>query len=487
MLGVDIGTSSLKTALFDTDGKPVASAYFDYTVDYPKQGWAEQNPDKWWEAACCAIKQMLETQSIDPSRVCGLGLAGQSWSAIAVDKEGRALCPTPIWMDTRASGECAELKQKIGKNAIFDLCGNPMQPSYTLPKIIWYKKNLPEVFNNTWKILQSNSYIAYKMTGVFSQDISQSYGLHLFDMKKGIWDADMARSMGISLSLLPDIVPCHEIIGSITAYAAKQTGLKEGTPVVAGGLDAACGTLGAGVVNNGQTQEQGGQAGGMSICMDECKSHPKLILSFHVAPGKWLLQGGTVGGAGAMKWLKDNVLSDLSYKMMDELALSVNPGSDGLVFLPYMSGERSPIWNPKAKGVLYGLDYAKSKNHIIRAVMEGTAYSLRHNLDAANESGAYVTEMNAMGGAANSSIWMQIKADITQKTINTVPADTATTMGAAILAGMGIGVWRSFEEAVNTTIKITGTYKPNPNNIEVYEKRYNEYLKLYENLVDMMV
>ena len=264
------------------------------------------------------------------------------------------------------------------------------------------------------------------------------------------------------------------------------TGLTAGTPVVAGGLDAACGTLGAGVVDAGQTQEQGGQAGGMSICLNNYAADRRLILGQHVVPGRWLLQGGTTGGGGALKWLRETICPELSFDEMSSLAGSVPAGSDGVLFLPYMAGERSPIWNPHASGVFFGLSYAKSRAHMIRACMEGVAYSLRHNLEAALETGVAVGTMRAMGGSANSHIWTQMKADVTGKRIEVPLSDAATTLGAAILAGVGTGVYTGFGEAVERTITVRRTHEPDPALQDVYEEGYKKYRALYERLEPMM-
>lgn len=496
LLGIDIGTSSCKVALFEKDGTVVASTTGDYAVYYPHPGWAEQNPDEWWEAVCGAVKELLENSKVNPVDIKGIGIDGQSWSAIAIDREGRVLTNTPIWMDTRAKDICERLNKSIGEKRIFEVCGNPLEPSYTTAKILWYKENLPDVYRNIWKILQSNSFIAYRLTGEISQDICQAYGLHFFNMRTGKWDADLCREMGIPMEFMPDIVPCHQMVGTVTKAAAEQTGLAVGTPVVAGGLDAACGTLGAGVVHPGETQEQGGQAGGMSICLDTYAADPRLILSYHVVPGQWLLQGGTTGGGGVMRWLErelgqyERMMKEETGKsslvQFNELAEKVAPGSDGLVFLPYMAGERSPIWDPDAKGVYYGLDFSKTKGHMIRSAMEGVAYSLKHNLDIAENTGAVVEELLAMGGSANSLLWTQIKSDITGKPIAVPSSDTATTLGAVILAGVGVGMYDSFEDAVKQTVKITRRHVPDMEKHELYMKNYKTYLALYENLKELM-
>lgn len=486
LLGIDIGTSACKIAVFDLYGNVIDSRSKAYSVYYPQPGYAEQNPQDWWLCVCEALKELWSGGRVKASDIKAVGTDGQSWSAIAVDKQGEVLFPNPIWLDTRAENICERIKQEIGEERIFGLCGNPFSPSYTTPKIIWFKENHPEKFNQVYKILQSNSYINYKLTGKFTLDASQCYGYHFYDMRNNCFNQDMAEAMGINLELIPEISACSEMIGAVTKEAAALTGLKEGTPVVAGGLDAACGALGAGVISAGQTQEQGGQAGGMSICAERYSSHPKLILSRHVVPDKWLLQGGTVGGGGVMKWLREKYFPDLSFAEMDGLAQEIEAGSEGLTFLPYLAGERSPLWDKHAKGMFFSLDYTKSRAHLIRAALEGAAFALLHNIKTAEEATAEIVSLTAMGGAANSRLWTQIKSDMTGKAISVAASDTATTLGAVILAGVGVGLYKDFDEAVQKTVKITRTHEPDMQNHEIYARQYKIYLKLYENLKDLM-
>jgi len=355
-----------------------------------------------------------------------------------------------------------------------------------LPKILWYKKHLPDVYANAAHILQSNSFIIHRLTGAVTQDVSQGYGLCCFDIRKGQWDVNMAKRLGLRTNLLPEMKCCHAVAGKVNQKSAALTGLYEGTPVVAGGLDAACGTLGAGVINHGQTQEQGGQAGGMSLCINRYAADPSLILGFHVVPDRWLLQGGTTGGGGALKWLRENICPQLSFAEMGALAETVPPGSGGMLFLPYMAGERSPIWNPDAKGVFFGLDYTKSKAHLIRSVMEGVAYALRHNLETAALAGAHANTLFPVGGSANSLVWTQIKSDVTGRRVEVRASDTATTLGAAILAGVGTGMYESFEDAIGQTVSITRVHEPDLQRKAVYDKHYFAYRELYERLEPMM-
>lgn len=496
LMGIDIGTSSCKIAIFDLSGHLVASETEFYDTYYPSEGWAEQDPNQWWQAVTQAIKNLGKKNNNILTRVKGVGVDGQSWSSIPIDADGNVLYSTPIWFDTRASAICEEYKDKIGEEKIFNVSGNSFEPTYTLPKVIWLKREFPDIYKKTYKFLQSNSFIAYKLTGVVSQDISQCYGLHFFDMKSGQYDESIATLFDVDVEKFPEVFACHDVIGSVTEQVAIELGLNEGTPVVAGGLDAACGALGVGVLYEGETQEQGGQAGGMSVCLSEYKADPRLILSYHVVPNRYLLQGGTVGGAGVAKWFLNEFgeaeknASKLNgtnpYYEMDLIAEHIAPGSEGLIFLPYMSGERSPLWNPKAKGVYYGIDFSKTRAHFIRANEEGAAFALKHNLDIVESLGINILELRAMGGAANSLLWTQIKADVTQKKIVVPSSDTATTLGAAILAGVGVGVYESFEEAVEKLVMIKRQHAPNKDVKELYQHQYGMYLDIYKQLEQLM-
>ena len=434
LLGIDVGTSACKVAAFDLEGRVLAQAAESYPVLYPQPGWAEQDPQQWWEAVCRALRRLWESGAVAPGEVAGVGIDGQSWSAIPLDKEGRALCNTPIWMDTRAGSLCQELEARVGGEKIFACSGNPLSASYTLPKVLWYKEHLPQGYDKAEKVLQSNGYLAFRLTGAVTQDKSQGYGWACYNVARNQWDISLCQELGVKPSLLPEIVSCSQVVGGVTPQAAQETGLLEGTPVVAGGLDAACGTLGAGVIHPGETQEQG----------------------------------------------------DSSFQQLDREAEAVPPGCQGLVFLPYLAGERSPLWDIHAKGEYYGIDFSKTRAHFARACMEGVAYSLRHNLKVAQEAGASAGTLRAMGGAANSRLWTQIKADITGKAIQVPASDAATSLGAALLAGVGVGAYRDFDQAVAATVRVTREHTPNPEHRQAYEQGYRLYRQLYEDLKDTM-
>jgi xylulokinase len=426
---------------------------------------------------------MFKETKIKPIEIKGIGVDGQSGAAIPIDRSGRVLRNAIIWMDQRSSKQYEGIK-KIDESKIFSISGNPLTPTYTTGKILWIKEHELEVYRKTFKFLQCNSYIVFKLTGKFTHDLSQGNGIHAFNINTGKWDFDLCEKMGINPNFLPELYSCSEVVGEVWSESSNQTGLAIGTPVVAGGLDAACGTLGVGVIHTGETQEQGGQAGGMSIVTENAIKNNKLILSNHVVDGKWLLQGGTVGG-GSLKWFKQEFGENLSFEILSKEASFIKAGSDGLIFLPYMSGERSPIWDVHAQGVFLGLSYKKSKSHMIRSIMEGCAFALKHNLQTAENDGVRVDELFSMGGAANSQIWSQIKADVTGKTVKIPSSDTATTLGAAILAGVGIGMYRTFDEAVQSTVSIKRIHVPNVLNEVVYKNNYEIYLETYNRLKDL--
>lgn len=494
LLGIDVGTSAVKLALFSKElgNRPVAIVGEEYQTHYPAPGFAEQAPDDWWLAVCRGIPQLLAKAEISPAEIVGVGIDGQSWSAVAVDKNGRALAPSPIWFDTRSKEICKELEDTLGKECCFATSCNPLEPTYAFPKLLWFKKHAPDIYQNAVSFLSSNGFIAYRLTGKLSCDRSQGYGFACFDMRSGTWDEALCRRAGVDPALLPPLFDCHEIVGTVTEAAAAACGLAVGTPVVAGGLDSACEALGAGVYAAGQVQEQGGQSGGMSICMESPIADKRLILCRHVVPNHFLLQGGTVGGGAILRWFEQTFPQKAPergefspFTAADNGAEHIAPGADGLILLPYLSGERSPIWDPAAKGVYYGLDYTKTRAHFHRANLEAAAFALRHNLEVAAEAGAPVSTLRAAGGSAKSPLWTQIKADVTGCTVEVPEAYSTAAFGAAILAGVAVGFYKDFADAVSC-IGVTRTHVPNESNRAVYDRTYATYRELYTRLMPVM-
>ena len=488
LLGIDIGTSAVKVALFEKSGgnRPVGVTSAEYPIFYPAPGFVEQEPDDWWAAICRAVRELLEQTKIPASEIAGIGIDGQSWAAVAVDSAGKVLCPTPIWMDTRSADICAELHERLGIERFRRTSGNPLQAGFTFPKIIWYQRNLPEVYKKAVSILQSNSFAVLRLTGKLSQDTSLANCLGCFDLASGTYDLALCRDAGVREELLPPLFAPHEVVGTVTREAALATGLAEGTPVVAGGLDTACDALGAGVIHAGEVQELGGQSGGMNICIDTPITDPRLLTGRHVVPDRYLLQGGTVGGGAILRWFSDTFEGgSADFAESDRAAEAIPAGADGLVLLPYLAGERTPLWDPDAKGVYYGLSYSKTRAHFYRANLEAAAYALRHNLEAAREAGADFHKLIATGGAAKSPLWTQIKSDVTGYAVAVPEAFSTAAYGAALLAGVGTGVFSSFDEAVSG-IRITRTHAPDESARSAYDKAYDTYRALYDSLKPLM-
>ncbi|MDD6142713.1 MAG: FGGY-family carbohydrate kinase [bacterium] len=493
LLAIDQGTSGLKLMLAHLDGQHQVSLSADYPTHYPAPGSIEQDPQDWWRAVCSGIPALLEKAGIAASDIAAIGVDGVSWMPVMVGKNGETLGRCALWNDTRSTQECEDICRLVGEERVMATSGNPVQPYYATPKLLWYRRHEPERFQHLDRVVTSNGYLGWKLTGCFAQDASQAYGWAFYSMEHGTWDEQMAEALGIDLNWLPPLCESMQVIGAVTARAAQESGLAQGTPVIAGGLDAACGVLGAGVVNPGPAQEQSGSAGGMSICTDRYQPAPGLILGRHVVPGRWLVQGGTVGGGGVFRWISQQLYPDGSQasgaqrtEELTRIASGIPAGSEGVLFLPYMAGERSPIWNPNAKGVYYGLDFSKTRAHLVRAALEGTAYSLKHNLDHAAQCGAIPTELRAVGGASASALWMQIKADVTGYPIRAVANADATAIGCLMLAGVGSGVIRSFDEACRRFVALQPPYLPNEHNTETYANGFTQYKTLYTQLKGMM-
>lgn len=491
LLAVDIGTSGVKLLLFPVEaGQQPVSLTCGYDTHCPAPGWAEQNPAHWWQAVREGIPALLKKAGAEAGEVAAIGVDGVSWTPVVLDAQGELLANAPLWYDTRATAECAEICDKVGEDAVFAVNGNPVQPYYTLPKLMWMRRHMTHVREGMRHVLTSNGYIVYKLTGLRSQDMSQGYGWPFYRMAEGIYDEAMAEKLGFDLNWLETPCESSAVVGTVTRWAAQACGLREGIPVVAGGLDAACGALGIGVIDPGPMHEQSGSAGGMSICVASYQPAKGLIMGRHVVPGRWLVQGGTVGGGAALEWLLNIMNPDgsraFSAARASEEAETVPPGADGLIFLPYMAGERSPIWNPHAKGVFFGLDYSITPGHMARAVMEGAAMALRHNLEAARAAGPQLGTLRAAGGASRSRVWMQAKADITGCPIQAVESGEATACGCAILAGVGTGIFPDFETACHRIVHLEEPYMPRGEYKALYDERYQQYLSLYQRLEPMM-
>jgi len=459
LLGIDVGTTALKTALYDIDGRQLSLASQEYPIHHPRPGWAEHFPELWWKASKETINTALSKAGVSPENIACVSVSCLSPVLLPVDKDGEPLRPAIIWMDTRGG-----------------------TPHEMLPKLLWIRENEPEILKKTHKILLANGYINHKLTGQFSADISQSW-----------WQATREK-LADELDKFPSVYGCSEVIGEVTTEAARETGLAQGTPVVAGASDGLCAILGASAVREGRAVEFTGQSCVVVICTD--KPCPKaqeggLWVGPHVIPGKWLVAGGMSSGGGLLKWFRD-ALGQLEvesakrvglspYQIMDLEASKISPGSDGLIILPYIAAERCPIWNANARGVVFGLYLTHTRAHIVRAILEAVAYGLRHNVEIAEGAGAKIEELRATGGGSKSRVWLQIKANVLGKPIYLVGAE-AEPLGDAILAGVGAGVYKDIVSACERLVKVEEVIKPNLEEHEHYTKLYKIYREIYEQL-----
>jgi xylulokinase len=410
---VDQGTSSTKTAVWDAEGRVLAEATAAYDLERPSAVRAQIDPEIWWQALATTVRGALARSRVPAREVAAVAVDGIGWTLVPVDAALRAVAPAITWLDRRAESEAAELRARPDADRLVDLAANPIDAAYITPKLVWLQRHEPAAFAATRWFLTASGFLTARLTGVATCDLTQAYGFHCFDLRAGRWDVPTAEGLGIPADRLPPLRGCAEIAGSVNGEAARLTGLAAGTPVLVGGLDAAVGALGAGVTRPGTTQDQGGQAGGMGMSILDVVVEPRLILSHHVLNGQYLLQSGTVGGGG-LGWFRQ-VLGrpDATFDDLTGEAASAVPGSGGLLFLPYLAGERTPLWSTNARGVFLGLSYATTRADILRAVMEGSAFAVLDNLRVAEATGHRVTEWLGTGGAAMSPLWNQIKADIT--------------------------------------------------------------------------
>lgn len=499
LIAVDVGTSSTKTALRDESGRLVAEASAAYQVHHPHPAWAEMDVEDWWEAVCVTVRQVMAQSAIQPEEVRGIGVDGVSWTLIPVDRQLRPLCKAMIWLDRRAEAEAAWLRAQPEAEAWQGLSANPLDPAYVTPKLLWLRKHRPDVFNLADKFLNSTGFIVARMTGALTCDYTQAYAYHFYDIQQQCWDLSAAERLGIPIEKLPDLVPPLEITGALTPQAAEQLGLAAGIPVIAGGLDAAVGALGAGVVRPGQAVDQGGQAGGMLMSVDRVIVEPLLIFGHHVLPGQYLLQSGTVGG-GSLGWFRDvlgqvevdaaRLLDTSAFDLMSAEVEKTPPGAHGLIFLPYMAGERTPLWDSNARGVFFGLSYKTSRGDILRAIMEGCAFAVYHNLRIAEARGGSVSEWLGDGGAARSAAWCQIKADVSGRPFTVARQadgrEGGHTLGlfAMVAQATGLVPLAELPDFVEHLLPNRQVYQPSPNNHAMYAGLFEVYRSLSDKLRD---
>ena len=497
IITVDVGTSSTKTALWTDAGQLVAQASAAYDLHRPEPLWAEIDGHTWWRAVSYTLQNVLATSGVAPLSVAGIGVDGVGWTLIPVDHAGNPLHPAMIWLDRRAERETIWLKSLPESDSLVNLNANPIDAAYITPKLLWLKKNHPDIFDSAYKFLEATGFIVSQFTGEYFCDYTQAYGYHFFDIRNENWDQQVAGKLGIPIEKMPRLCRSGEVVGAVTEKAAEQTGLKAGTPVIAGCLDAAAGALGSGVIKPGQTNEQGGQAGGVGISLDHVLVEPRLIFSHHVIPGQYLLQAGTVGG-GSLSWFRDqlghpevnasHLIGQNPFELFSKQAEISKPGANGLIFLPYMAGERTPLWSSVPRGVFFGLTYGTTRADMLRAIMEGCAFAVYDNLQIAEEHGVVVEEFLGSGGAVQSAIWCQIKADIYGKPfIIAKRADGGEGghgLGLFALTASGIGLHKDMGACVSDLLPARQVFEPSTKNHALYQELFGIYRGLSRKLMD---
>jgi xylulokinase len=477
VITVDQGTSGTKTALWDAAGVPVAEATATYDLERPDAVRAEIDPERWWDALCGTVVEVLAKSGASARDVAALAVDGIGWTLVPVDDAFRPLAPAMTWLDRRAEDEAAALRASADADRLIDLVANPLDAAYITPKLAWLRVHEPARFEATRWFLTASGFLTARLTGEATCDLTQAYGFHCFDVRRERWDEWAAATLGIPIDRLPPLREAREIAGGITHAAAARTGLVPGTPVLVGALDATLAALGGGVTRPGQTQDQGGQAGGMGMSVTEVVVEPRLIFSHHALRGQYLLQAGTVGG-GALGWFRQILgLPDATFDSLSAEAGTAGAGSGGIVFLPYLAGERTPIWSTAARGVFVGLSYATTRAEMLRSIMEGCAFAVLDNLRVAEAAGVRVTEWLATGGAARSPVWNQIKADVTGRPLVVARradgGEGGNGLGLFALAAEAVGLAGDAGETVERLLPARTTFDPDP-------ARHAHYLEVFE-------
>jgi len=488
VLGIDIGTTGAKCTFYTAEGFPVASAYQEYSMIHPQNGWVEEDPDLWWSAVASNIRQCIDSGAVSPSRVAGVGVSCTN-SVIPMDKDGNALYNAILQLDQRTMDEVEWLEKNIGRERIHAVTGNRIaRGTFSLPTLRWYYNNRRDIIEKTHKFLVPSGFIIQKLTGKFSINTSRMGFTLLSDIRKGVWDADLAASAGISPDLLPTPYNATDIVGGVTAKAATLTGLLEGTPVVAGAMDTVAAAIGAGAIHPGDTFLAVGTCGRLCFVTDTPEFDDRLMHCRHAVNGLWLTVEATNASGASLRWFRDvfgPALADRCgpenkdiYAVMDELAAESSPGAGGVVYLPYLSGERCPIWDPDARGVFFGLHFGTGYADMVRAVMEGVVYSIRQGMAIVRKHNGISANLTLGGGIANSGIWSQLFADILDHPITRLRINETETLGGAVLAAYGVGLIRDMGEMAHNAGQTGMKLEPDAATVPVY----NDFFALYDTL-----
>ena len=488
LLGIDVSTTGVKALIIDHNGAVIGSANTEQPLYSPHPLWSEQNPSDWWSGAVNSIRQVLQENNLPGESIQGVGLTGQMHGLTLLDAEGNVLRPAILWNDQRTGAQCDEIRARLGKDRLVQITGNNALTGFTAPKILWVQENEPAIYAKTRHILLPKDYVRYQLTGDFAMDKADAAGTILMDIKRRDWSPEMLEALAIPREWLPQTYEGPEITGTISDAAARLTGLKAGTPVVAGGGDQAAQAVGVGAVQPGIVALTLGTSGVVFATTGQPFIDPegRLHAFCHAAPGRWHLMGVMLSAAGSLRWFRDTVAPGTDYDTFLAPAASIPPGCEGLLFLPYLTGERTPYPDPLARGAFVGLTVRHSLPHMARAVLEGVAFGLRDSFELIKAAGlSDIQQVRVSGGGARSALWRQILADVFHTELVTVNTTEGAAYGAALLAGVGTGVWPSVDDACQATVRQTGSAAPNPETAGFYERSYTVYRQLYPALRDV--
>ena len=486
-LGIDVGTGGTRAVIIDVSGKVIGSATGEHVpFASPQTGWAEQDPADWWKACQFAVQNAIRAANISSDQIACVGLTGQMHGAVLLDGDGAVIRPSIIWCDQRTDDQCRELTDKIGAARLIELTCNPALTNFTLPKLLWVHEHEPENWKRIKSVLLPKDYIRFCMTGERAIDVAEASGTLMLDVAHRQWSEEVVAAAEIDPAWLPTLYESIEVSGRISAEGAKATGLRAGTPVVGGAGDQAAGAVGMGIVRPGAVSATIGTSGVVFAATDRPALDPKgRIHTFcHAIPGRWHVMGVTQAAGLSLRWFRDNfgtVTTDNRdpYDRLADEAAKIPAGSDGVLWAPYLMGERTPHLDPYARGALIGLAANHGRGHIIRAIMEGVAFSLRDAFTIFEEMKVPVRNIRLGGGGARSSLWRQIQADVYAHAVELVEADEGAAYGAALLAGVGASAWPSVDEACDTAIRVAKRVDANAQDQAVMQRQYQAYRRLY--------
>ncbi|MBX0329411.1 xylulokinase [Oscillochloris sp. ZM17-4] len=484
LLGLDIGTSGAKAILCDGAGRVVASATAEYPLSQPRPLWSEQDPADWWRGAREAMRAVVTMAGVPAGQIVGLGLTGQMHGAVFLDADDQVVRPAMLWNDQRTAAECTQISDLVGAERLVAITGNPALTGFQAPKILWLRRHEPEAYARVAHVLLPKDYIRLLLTGDYATDASDAAGTLLLDLRARDWSAELLAALEIPRAWLPQVYEGPQITGRLLPAAAQELGLRAGLPVAAGGGDNAAAAVGTGVVRAGVVSSSIGTSGVLFAHSDAPALDPQGRLHgfCHAVPGQYHLMAVTLSAGGAFQWLRNTlraIAPALSYDELTALAEATPPGAEGLLFTPYLTGERTPYLDPLARAAFVGLTARHGLGHMARAVMEGVVFSLRDGLEIMKGLGVPAGEIRATGGGAKSRLWLQLQADIYGVEVATLAAEEGPAYGAALLAGVGAGVFADVAEAVARCVRVAGVTATNPANRAAYEEAYAAYRQVY--------